>query len=170
LEIIDRAFDQLGPTPRLCFETPSHWKRYICTVDDALGQLTLESLRRLLYNTADLAMDTISHRLFLVRREDIDNVDSIVCITHITPFMQSKLAIALRDYDSHDQIRLYRTFARTPSYRGMTGSIFEAFCQQHFQKQISIHCVPMVCLNGDGSIAASIAQTVLRDAFLKGYP
>jgi hypothetical protein len=108
-EIIDRAFDELGPTPRLCFETAfnqSDWKCYIGAVDDALGELTLESLRRWLHGAINMAMDTTSHKLFLVRHEDIDNVDSGVCITPITPFIQSKLAIALRDYDSRDQTKL----------------------------------------------------------------
>jgi hypothetical protein len=68
----------------------------------------------------------------------------------ITPYIQSKLAIALLDIDSLTQIKLYRDFAVNPSFRGMTGSIFEAFCHSHFRKRISVECVPMVRPDGDG--------------------
>jgi hypothetical protein len=104
-------------------------------------------------------MDEISHKLCLVQRENLHEVSNSVRVTPITPYVQSKLAIALRNTDSDALIELYRTFAVAPSYRGMTGVVFEAFCQNQFQKRIVIECLPMVRPDDHGSKRKSQFRT-----------
>jgi hypothetical protein len=134
----------------MAFE-PRELSLYVHSTEQALKQLSLESLQHLIHNTAHLDMDEISHKLCLLRREDTHQIHYPIRITPITPHIQSKLVIVLRDRDSRQQMKLYRKLAALSSnVRGMTSSIFEAFCLQRFKKQIVIDCVPMVRLDGDG--------------------
>jgi hypothetical protein len=62
LEIIDQAFDELGPTPRLCLETafdPEKLASYKSDIEKSLNELTMESLEQLLDHSANLTMDEI---------------------------------------------------------------------------------------------------------------
>jgi hypothetical protein len=112
-----------------------------------LHALTLQSLQESILRLGDLSMDGMSHKLCLVKRQNINDVGSMPYVTHITDHIRSRMAIRMRDLGSLQQVSLYRTFACTPS-RGAAGHIFESFCQQNFQKRILIDYVPMVRLTG----------------------
>jgi hypothetical protein len=70
----------------------------------------MEKLEQLLYDAVTLIMNDMSHKLCLIRRADIRQIRVDFRITPITPHIQSKLAIALRNLDSNDHIRLYQAF------------------------------------------------------------
>ena len=75
----------------------------------------------------------------MVQYEISDDVN----VQLITKFVESQLVICLRNLQFEEQIDLYNRFARSPSARGMTGPLFEAYCQLRFQTEIFI---PMVRL------------------------
>lgn len=149
-KLIDDIYDRFGPTPRLCIRTASDsvaWATHEHETSRALDALTLQSFQGLIFKPQDLGMDDLSHKLCLVKRQNIDDVRSMPYVTHITDHIRSRIAIRMRDLDSLQQVDLYRDLACTPS-RGAAGHIFESFCQQHFQRRILINYVPMIRLTG----------------------
>jgi hypothetical protein len=122
---------------RLCFEMAcnSHaLSLYNNNVKLASQNVEDVNIERLVKKAAGMVMDDISHKLCLIRRENIHHVPFPVCVMPITLYMQSKLAIALQDKDSCEQIKCYRTFAAVLSFREMSGFVFETFCQNCFQR------------------------------------
>jgi hypothetical protein len=108
----------------------------------------MERLEQMMYDSATLAMDDMSHKLCLVRRANKSKIGGLFSISLITPSFQPRFAIALRNLDGLQQIILFRSLVATPACRRMTGGLFEAFCLQHFQMRIYIRCLPLVRLNG----------------------
>jgi hypothetical protein len=147
---IDDTYDKFGPIPRLCFSDPDAIRSHLHSISIALSDLRLERFERLIIGAANLSMVDLSQKLCLVRRTHKEDLDSDYDVTPITDYMQTKLAITLRNQDARQQIELYRTCATIPSARGMAGSIFEAICQRRFQDRIAIECVPMVHLDDGG--------------------
>ncbi len=149
VEIMDDTFDRFGPIPRLCLDIarmPDTLTTYQSTVRSALLQLDLKRLQELAEGVEHLNIDDVSHRIFLVTRED-RKIESRSIIKPMTDQMQSRLASRLRNYNSREQINWYRFFARKPSARGLGGHLFEAFCQQRFRNRINIQCFPLVRLD-----------------------
>lgn len=76
--LVIEVFDELGPTPRLCFDLVDdlteldHYKRKL---DLAISQMTIEQLERL-RNSSPLAMDELSCKICLITREDRDIIQS----------------------------------------------------------------------------------------------
>jgi hypothetical protein len=150
--IIDRTYDQFGPTPRLCLELafePDELEAYQDAVQNELKELTLQNLQELTSKVEKLTMDEISHNICLIRREEIHTVDSPFLVTPITDYIRSGLALSLRNHDMRQLIETYKSFISVPFSRGMAGFIFESICHQRFQDQISIECMPMVRLASD---------------------
>ena len=149
---IDDAYDQFGPTPRICLEvssSPEDWEPYKDEVRHALMEVTLQKLQELTKKSEDLNMDSVSHKLCLIRREDRDIVSSAFLVMPITDHIRSRLAIRVRDYDMDQLIETFKLFFSVASSRGMSGNIFENICHQRFQKQILLKYMLMVRLTRD---------------------
>jgi hypothetical protein len=156
LELINDIYDQLGPVPRTCFEdVPTREVLEEChsEIDFMLGRFKADDFNTLIGDTALLAMDTASHKICVVRRRDKTithanrlNVSSRIQVMPITNCIGSKLVLHYGNLTRRLQVEIYRYFAPFPSTRGMTGSLFEAYCQQIFQGTISIEYIPMVRL------------------------
>jgi len=108
----------------------------------------VQALEDLVDASEDLTMDAVSHKLCLIKRADLNDLISEVHVAPITDYIESKLALYMRNLEREDQVRLYKTLAATPSGRGMSGHIFEAYCLHKFQSRISIQLYPMVRLEG----------------------
>jgi hypothetical protein len=157
IELIDAVYDQLGPIPRLCFEkvrTREELELRRNRISNILDDMSVPNYQKLIQESGnDLTLDRISHKICLIRRESIhikhadrDTISQLVRITPITDSVRSSLANHFRNLDRGEQIRLYKLFDRLPSTRGMTGNLFEGYCQQRFQSEISIVFLPMVRL------------------------
>ncbi len=149
-KIVDDAYDQLGPIPRLCLRTafdPQNLKMYKDDLHRIAKHMTLQSLEELLRKVMNWNMDDVSRKVCLIKRPKKNNVRHFFRVQPITDNVQSKIAISLRDLDGRQQIASYRSFAHIPRLKGMTGPLFEGFCHGRFQKSIFIHCIPMVCLD-----------------------
>ena len=108
-----------------------------------LDGLTYQDLRSLVHNAGSLAADKLSHKICLISRNNRYEISDDVNVQLITKFVESQLVICLRNLQFEEQIDLYNRFACSPSARGMTGPLFEAYCQLRFQTEIFI---PMVRL------------------------
>jgi hypothetical protein len=159
-KIVDDAYDQLGPIPRLCIQIasdPVELKSYLTSVETALKRIKSWSLNQLMHETAafKLTMDEISFKLWLVNRKDKEDVSSPFSIIPITYYMQNRLAITLRNHGTRKQIKMYKAHANAAATaligRGVIGGIFEAICHRHFQNQVFIECVPMVLMDEDSA-------------------
>jgi hypothetical protein len=148
LTAIDEIFDELGPTPRLCFETKRELIGYRGKLNEALGRLTLGDLEDMSFSRESLALDAVSHKLYMLKRSGVD-VDSVeVDIMTITPFVASKIAARMRALERHELVRLFHRYILLPSTRKMAGDIFEAYCHVNFSTRIEFEFIPMVRIGG----------------------
>ena len=142
---IDEIFNKLGPTPRLCFNTD--WTKYQRELNRALGKLSLAYLENLA-SCEPLELDAVSHKLFMLRRSSIDEVDSEEEMQPISPFVRSKIAIRMRALKRHELVSLFNRYNALPSTRKMTGDVFEAYCHIVFSTKIKFDFVKMVRIGG----------------------
>ena len=147
LDSINDKYDRLGPTPRLClgyddFELAD----YEDQVSKVLQTVTLRNLEELAEGPQNLRMNTLSHKISLVRREDITNLRSTVLVTPITDHIRSRLALAMRNKNIRKQVEMFRLFNSMPSSKALSGVLFESICHWQFQRRIHIDYVPMVRL------------------------
>ena len=96
-EQINRLFDRLGPTPRLSLVFDSHGLR---TYEDGLQRtiknLTPEAIENLFDDAGALEMGKLSHEIFLVNRDTLDDVAGLPIVKPITLHVHSKLVCQLR--------------------------------------------------------------------------
>lgn len=96
-------------------------------------------------------------------------ISARVKLTPITDCIGSKLALQFRNFGRREQVEIYRRFAPFPTSRGMTGGVFEGYCQQKFQEKISLECIPMVRLpDPKPARAASAKKTKVPDGAIDG--
>jgi hypothetical protein len=65
-------------------------------------------------------MVDLSQKLCLLRRTHKEDLDSDYDVTPITDYIQTSLAITLRNQDARQQIELYRTCTAIPSASGVS--------------------------------------------------
>src|ERR1700722_14347458 len=147
---IHNAFDTLGSTPRICIDIACHpesLEQYEEEVKKAVSNITSDLLKKLTADSASLSMDSISHKICLVRRKNPDKVQSLSMVAPITPHIQSRLPNQFRNMERAEQLRLYKFFAKVPESRRTAGVFYEALAQQRFQERISLSIIPMVKLD-----------------------
>jgi hypothetical protein len=150
-KLIDDVYDRLGPTPRICIDKVDSEvvPYYEQEIRHALRDQSIEALRSLTTSAEGLTLDSSSHKLALLRRMNNDDLStSNIHITPITDHIGSRLALQLRNADIEEQLGLYKTYATTPSFRGMTGTLFEGFCHGLFQIRICVKLHEMIRLGG----------------------
>jgi len=89
-------------------------------------------------------MGEVSHKIFLINRQDRENVHSTAILSPITPSMKSRLASRFRTLERREQIRLFKYFSRTPESRALAGIFFEAAGQECLRDGMTIEFVRMV--------------------------
>jgi hypothetical protein len=148
-ESVNRVFNELGPTPRLCID-------YLCSpgqieleqhrqdVQEAISNLTISDLQRLLQDSRSLTMNAVSHKLCLISRQDRENVYSRPIVSPITSSIKSRLANRFRTLERGEQIRLYKYLSKVPGSRAMAGIFFEAAAQGCFRDGVTLELLPMV--------------------------
>lgn len=149
-ERINRIYDLLGPTPRLCINyliDPPELARYEDDIRKALSSITLETLEKLFKDSSSLAMDDIPSKICLISRNNVEDMASLSIVKPITPSIQSRLAGQIRTLERREQIRLFKKFAKVPSSRGVAGVLFEAAAQLKLQDGMKLELIPMVRLS-----------------------
>jgi hypothetical protein len=121
-------FNRLGPTPRLCFDILSRPRcivQYEKRLNGVISELTADRLWKLINDARDLSMDAVSHKVCLIRREEVDPFSPWV-VHPTSDWILWRLANQFRNIERTEQIRLYEKFSRVPDSRRMAGVIFEA--------------------------------------------
>ena len=161
LPAIEAVFYELGPTPRLCFGSERFLIEYQANLDEALEGISLAYLESLTTRHR-LALNAVSHKIFMLRRLTID-VDTVsVCIQPISPFVASKVARRMRALKRHELVSLFKRYNALPSTRIMSGDVFEAYCHVIFSTRIEFDFVPMVRIGGQPSQGKEDASVVFE--------
>ncbi|KAF8627245.1 hypothetical protein AX15_004464 [Amanita polypyramis BW_CC] len=148
-ESVNRVFNELGPTPRLCIDylrSRGRIEKYRQDVQEAISNLTISELQRLLQDSRSLKMDAVSHMICLISRKDREDVYSRAIVSPITSSIMSRLANRFRTLGRGEQIRLYKYLSKVPESRATAGIFFEAAAQGCFQDGITLELLPMVRL------------------------
>lgn len=146
---IDKTYKRYGPNPRLSFAAAmrsSPWDTYLHDARSAMARLTLENLKKLVFDRC--IMRDCSDKICLIRRAKID-VASGFLIVPMTDYVESQLAIRMRNQSIRQLVEVFHKFHNLNSSRGMSGVIFENICHQIFQRRIQIKYVSMVRLVRD---------------------
>ena len=150
---IKRAFEQLGPTPRITqlLSQSARLEEYKGAIDIAISEITSDKLKKMVSDMRSLSMATdkamdISSKLCLVSRTTRDDVHSAHIVAPITEAIKSRLAGQLRRLSRNQQIELDNLFARVPQTRKMSGTLFEAIGQDVLPEGLSITLLPMIRL------------------------
>ena len=142
-------YDNFGPTPRLWTTLcdGSEWDRYKSDVAATIENMTTSKLGQLVEDAQTLFMDAISHKIVLVRREDLANTRSLHTIGPITPNIEARIQRRLRYLDRLEIVKLYKLFMKNPNSRQMAGMMFEPIGHRLLEAGITLYIVPMVRLN-----------------------
>jgi hypothetical protein len=89
-------------------------------------------------------MDTLSHKIWLISRQDREDVYSGAVVSPITSYIKSRLVNHFRTLEHREQIRLYKYFSKVPESRKVAGIFFEAATQQCFQRGVNLEFIQMV--------------------------
>ena len=151
LPAIEAIFYELGPIPRLCFGTERSLMDYQAGLEEALDGLSLAYLESLTSRNR-LALDDISHKIFMLKRSTIDVDSRSVYIQAISPFVASKVSYRMRALKRHELVSLFKRYSALPSTRRMSGDVFEAYCHVIFSERIELNFVPMVRIGGQPAV------------------
>jgi hypothetical protein len=173
LAAIDAIYDELGPTPRLCFEKEISLDEYRVLLHRALDKLTLSYLEDLAFCNY-LALDEVSHKLYMLRRLGMCVNSVEVEIATISPFVASKIAAWMRELQRHELVRFFSRSIASTSTRKMAGDTFEAYCHILFSTKIEFDYVPMVRIGGQpqtkprlqGNLSGTQVTPNLRDRMI----
>ena len=153
IELAKRAFQELGPTARLCInyvENPRQLEYYESSRRTALSKLSMDSLINALQEGSNLDM-RLSHTIFLMRRveesEESDPEDERYLqrytLEPITRPVMQELRRKLMRARQEERLRLYQVFETVPQSRPVAGMAFEAIGQSRLQKEVALTLVPM---------------------------
>lgn len=149
LSTVLRLYDELGPTPRLCLHfTDLEIQAFIKdrnavvrSIEDFTSGKRL--FDQLCTDAGSLKMDTMSHKICLIRRlsRHVNTVD--FTINPMSDSVAKALTCRLEELNEAELLRMWGKFSQYGDARGMTGSIFEAYVHQQFRKLISFEASPM---------------------------
>jgi len=138
IKAAQRAFDELGPTARLCInfvENPRQLAFYESSRRTALSKLSVSGLVEALQESSNLEMNVShTHTILLMRRvgesdpEDEGYLQDYT-IEPITPLVRQELKLRLMKAKQEERLRLYKLFETVPESRPVAGIAFEAIEQ-----------------------------------------
>ena len=134
----------------ICFGTQRFLDMHRRVLFEALGWLTLNDLENMSVTGESLALDTISHKIYMLRHLDmLTPVHSIkVDIMAISPFITSKLAAWMQVLKHYKLVHLFKCHSAIPSTRTLTGNVFTAYCHIIFSMKIKLDIFSMVYIGG----------------------
>ena len=133
IDNVQRAFDELGPTARLCIDCvkiPDQLALHAPSRERALKKLKMKDLIKAIEDSSDLKID-VSHTLFLVRRVEGLNPGDMgylqdFTLEPITPSVRKQLKFKLMEAEHEERLQLYKLFETVPESRRVAGVAFES--------------------------------------------
>ena len=144
-DLAEDHFENLGPLPRLFIgfvRNPEQLTGYELDRRDKIAGLTSDSLRHFVQKGGDLDLDAESQKLFLVRRDDLDEL-KIASIGPITANVRMEITTVLDKMRRLDQIDLYHHLASYNASRKVAGLVYESVCHTLLQEGAELRLWPM---------------------------
>jgi len=145
-----RAFDDLGPSARLCIDyvqNPRQLETYESDRQDVLQGLSIDDLIKAVKETRNLTFNK-PHTVFLLRRVELNPGDKgylqRYTVEPITSHAMQELKFKLMKAKQEERLRVYETFEPVPQSRRLAGLAFESIVQFQLQKKVVLTLVPMV--------------------------
>ena len=99
---INDIYDRFGPTPRLCIDYSFDLDMLVeheRKVNKVVSNVTAVQLEQLFKDAGSLDMDTVSHTICLISREQRDDMHSGVVVAPITSSIRSILVKQVRSIE-----------------------------------------------------------------------
>jgi hypothetical protein len=139
------AFEKFGPIPRICIDfaqTPSQLGMYERSCQAAVSKITASTLRSFVVSGGDLDLDGGSHKIFMVRRKKVDDLE-VGFIQPISPYVEKLLKTAINTMQRYDRVELYNTFASFSATRVVAGLVYESLGHMRITEGITLTLKPM---------------------------
>ena len=140
-----QRYDSLGPTPRFCLElTCDEAIDFISDRDTAIYETSPNNLKKLFSDSFRLSLDTLSHKICLVRRmRGSTPGDRGFTTEFISAGVRQKVVQRLEHFSDEQLLDMWTMFSKLGNARGMTGPIFEALVHRRFRRCINLDATPM---------------------------
>jgi hypothetical protein len=145
-----QKYDTLGPTARLCLQwSESEVSEYLLERNASIMNMnnlkTVNAVfEKLLSDGLSLSLDSLSHKICLIRRSEQKNVKNPhFTTTPISDSVTGMLALRLEKLSEDELLEMWDKFSNFPDARGMLGSVFEAFVHRKYRKEIKFKANPM---------------------------
>ncbi|KAM6503273.1 hypothetical protein JOM56_000216 [Amanita muscaria] len=136
---VNEIFDQLGPVARLCINwTSDQIAEYRNELYQAISKITTDDIKKLINEASRLTMDAVSHKIFLLSRQQRDDVHSRAVVAPITDSIKSRLSKQSRKLQRAEQVRLCQFCEKFPESRRTAGIFYEAIAQSRLQNGMSV--------------------------------
>ena len=152
IEKVQGAFDELGPTARLCISyvaNPCQLDLYESRRPSTLEGLSISDLIQAVREIRDLNFNvSLSHTLFLIRRVELNPWDERYLqryiVEPITSHVRQELKLKLMKAQQEERLHVYKAFEPIPQLRRLASLAFESIVQFQLQKEVELTLVPMV--------------------------
>ena len=99
--------------------------------------------------SAQLTMDTVSHKVCFINYCDLTNMHSTSLMSHITDSIKLWLSNLLWNIQQAERICLFKQLERVPGTRVTASIVYEAQIQYLLQQRRYLNLIPMVKLEND---------------------
>ncbi|KIL64152.1 hypothetical protein M378DRAFT_178977 [Amanita muscaria Koide BX008] len=124
---VDEIFDELGPVARLCVDKePNELARYRIELQEAITKITTGDIKKLIDEASGLTMDAVSQKIFLLRRQQRDDIHSRAVVAPITDSIKSRLSNQFRHLQRAELVHLCQFCEKGPGSMRIAGIFYDA--------------------------------------------
>lgn len=138
-------FEQLGPTPRLCFDHAQYPDALLDYVDrqrTMINRLEPLSFEKFIMEGGNLDLDGQSHLIFTVKRLNVHDLRRAY-IAPTTANVEMEIMATIKLWEDLDRIKLYHKFASVDRTRVMAGILYEILGHLGVEGGITLTLKPM---------------------------
>jgi hypothetical protein len=138
-KLVEDAFKLFGPVPRFCIDyvLDEELRAHDAECRSAASHITAQSLRRINLEGGELDIDAESHKIFMVRRNKVDDLQEAY-VEPVSPYIETLLMKTIDTLQRLERIALYHTFASVNSTRVLAGLIFESLGHMRFVEGVEL--------------------------------
>jgi hypothetical protein len=145
--LAEDTFKRFGPIPRICINFVRHRSKLgtcesLCM--SAIAHITVDDLRRFVFDGVCLNHDGGSDKIFMVRRNEVDNLGGSYYIEPISANVEMELMTAINRMQRLDRINLYRAFASLNVTTVVAGLLYTSLGHGHLREGITLTLKPMI--------------------------
>jgi hypothetical protein len=147
LDLAETTFETFGPVARNCIKfvrDPDLVFRRQSLCETKVANLTFESLRNLVLDGGILDLEKESHAIFLIRRNDRNDVLGRVYLEPISANVATQFMTRFNKLERLERIHLFHLFASVNESRTIAGFVYESLGQTILQEGVTLTLKPMI--------------------------